>query len=336
MTKKNKIIIGVISACVAVILIASLIIGLVINNKRTKTPTSVMTCSVNPQVQFVLNAKNEVMQVVALNNDGKAITMRVEFVGLDAEDAAEKFVKISTELGYINPETEGTEVKIDLNGSKKNYNKLKDKITKKVNKYFDENGIIAGAITTITEDFKEAIKTLKPNALNLDDKSQKELMEHYLNITELIEGIEPNHLTSFYNVYNQAVQTKDEALAKIEKDIADYTALLETLKTQLAELTEESPLFKQISDKIAETNLIIKNANDLGFKAITDEFNATLSRHLGPEKQGYQSFLNNLETEINARIQQFASKLSEHKTYFESHKSEVEGKIAAYRATLNA
>ena len=82
-----------------------------------------MTCDVNPKVQFVLNGNNKVMKVVALNDDGYAVTHHVEFIGLKAEDAAEMFVKISTEAGYINPTTNGTKVNIDINGKNKNYNK---------------------------------------------------------------------------------------------------------------------------------------------------------------------------------------------------------------------
>ena len=150
MTKK-KLITIIVSSAIALVLIASLIIGLVINNKREKTAKTIMTCSVNPEIQFVLNDKNEVMKVVALNNDGQAVAMEVDFIGLDAEDAAEMFVTISTKAGFIDVNTTGTAVKFDLNGQKKNYDKLKEKINKQVNAFFDENGIIAGAITSITD-----------------------------------------------------------------------------------------------------------------------------------------------------------------------------------------
>ena len=85
-----------------------------------------MTCEAQPKVQFVLNGNDKVMKVVALNDDGYAVSHYVEYVGLKAEDAANMFVKISTEAGYISPETDGTKVSIDLNGKKKNYNKLKN------------------------------------------------------------------------------------------------------------------------------------------------------------------------------------------------------------------
>jgi len=307
---------------------------LVINNKREKTPTTVMTCSVNPQVQFVLNDKNEVMKVVALNNDGQAITLKVDFIGLDAEDAAEMFVKISTEAGYINPETEGTAVNFDLSGDKKSYDKLKEKITKQVNNYFDENGIIAGAVTTITEDFKEAIKTLKPNALNLDNKSQEELMEHYLSITALIEGIEPANLEGFYNSYNheyneyQNVKAAKEALInKHQQEIADY-------KEQIAKLPE-GPERTAIEQTLKTVEKYIPILQGEIAEAKT-QFTNFLGQIIQGAKANYETFKANLETEINEKIKAASTKLAERKTYYENNKSEVEDKIAAFRATLNA
>ena len=103
MTKKAKLITIITSAVVAVALIVTAICLIVANANRKKeyelrekTATSIMTCETNPSVQFVLNGNDKVMRVVALNNDGKALELNGEFIGLTAEDAAELFVKITT------------------------------------------------------------------------------------------------------------------------------------------------------------------------------------------------------------------------------------------------
>ena len=83
----------------------------------TKTATTIMTCSVNPSVQFKINANNKVMDVVATNDDGQKLIVKGEFIGLSAEDAAQLFVELSTEAGYINVSTQGTEVSINLTGT---------------------------------------------------------------------------------------------------------------------------------------------------------------------------------------------------------------------------
>lgn len=334
MTRKQKLLTIIISSVVAAILIATLIITLVINNNREKTATTIMTCSVNPHVQFVLNAKNEVMQVVALNNEGQAVTMHVDFIGLDAEDAAEMFVKISTEAGYIDANTTGTKVTFDLNGSKKNYDKLEEKIVSQVNGYFDENGIIAGAITSVTEDLKESIKTLKPSAIGIDEQNKDELMAHYLEIANMVEGMEAGRLSVFFqefdNLYNRCHDEEveiNEKIAQYEKNVADYKAQLETIKDETLKST------------ISEALRIAENAIKFAKQDITDlgiEFENSKTYLIETMKTQGQAVIENLKSEIQTKITDYSKTLSDHKTYFENNREEVNSKIAAFRATLQA
>ena len=176
MSKKAKLITIITSAVVAVALIVLAICLVVANNNREKTQTSIMTCSTNPSIQFVLNGNDKVMSVVALNNDGKALELNASFVGLKAEDAAELFVKLSTESGKIQVNTTGTTVTISFSGLKEDYSKLKDKAVSKVNSYFDEKGIIAGAIGNV-ESLKESLLKLKSTASDVETKTEQELMK---------------------------------------------------------------------------------------------------------------------------------------------------------------
>jgi hypothetical protein len=290
-------------------LLATLIIVLVVNNNRAKTPTTIMTCSVNPHVQFVLNAKNEVMQVVALNKEGQAVTLQVDFVGLDAEDAAEMFVKVSTEAGYIDANTTGTKVTFDLNGSKKNYDKLEEKIVSQVNAYFDENGIIAGAITSVTEDLKEAIKTLKPNAIDIDEKNIDELMDHYLQIAEMINGIEANRLDNFYKSYNDIY----------DKFCEDKQA--------------EEDKFALVGDLINE---IIQREYNTNISSIINKYNEDKNHLLETYKKQGKTALEELKKEIQSKVTAYANILNEHKVYFENNRETINAKIAEFRATLQA
>jgi len=333
MSKKKKLIISLVSIAVAVLLIATLIIALVINNNREKTAKSVMTCSVNPQVQFVLNDKNEVMKVVALNNDGQALTLKVDFVGLEAADAAEMFVKISTDAGYIDPDTTGTAVNFDISGSKKNYDKIKEDIVAKVNAYFDSQGIIAGAIANIQEDFKDAIKTLKPNALNLDDQNQEELMNHYLEITDMIEGIIPNNLEGFYTSYNSLYETLETERERLNTLITEYENKIADLKTQIEGLDEN--LREPIQAQIEQAEKTIKNIRQ-GIADAESRYHKSLETITNAAKEGFETFKQNLKTEIESKITAAASKLESHKTYYEANKAAVDAKIAEYRNSLNA
>lgn len=333
MTKK-KLITIIVSSAIALVLIASLIIGLVINNKREKTAKTIMTCSVNPEIQFVLNDKNEVMKVVALNNDGQAVAMEVDFIGLDAEDAAEMFVKISTKAGFIDVNTTGTAVKFDLNGQKKNYDKLKEKINKQVNAFFDENGIIAGAITSITDDFKEAVKTLKPNAINIDEKSKEDLMQHYLDITEMINGMEPNKLSKFYEDYNEMYDNFYSQQEALENKITEQETKIAEYKSQLSNLPD-GPAKEAIEESLRIAENAIKYIKQ-DILTIQNDYANSRDYLLETTKRLSESSFETIKSEMQKKLNTFAGKLDEHKAYYENNKSAVDSAIAEFRATLNA
>ena len=60
---------------------------------------TVMNVSLNPEVEFVLDADNKVVSVNALNEEGNLIVSAEVFTGKSAEEAAQLFVKVSKETG---------------------------------------------------------------------------------------------------------------------------------------------------------------------------------------------------------------------------------------------
>ena len=238
MTKKAKLITIITSAVVAVALIVTAICLIVANANRKKeyelrekTATSIMTCETNPSVQFVLNGNDKVMRVVALNNDGKALELNGEFIGLTAEDAAELFVKITTKAGKISLDitASGTTVTITFSGSKQDYSEMSKSVVNKVNKFFDENGIIAGAKSQI-EELKESVKRLKPTASDVDTKTLDELFTQYDNIANLVSKVIPDNMASFYAKYDEL---NAEYLKKEARESNIYGGYCRTLKDLL-------------------------------------------------------------------------------------------------------
>jgi glutathionylspermidine synthase len=245
------------------------------------------------------------------------------------------FVKISTEAGFINPETTGTAVNFYLSGDKKNYNKLEEKIKEQVNEYFDEKGIVAGAVTKVVEDFKEAIKTLKPNAINLDGKTQEELMEHYLEITKMVDEIAPERFETFFSQYNESYEKLKAEQDDILNQIAEQEQLISNYKTQL----ENSELPKSLKDAAQAGIEAAERAIGFMKEGINEaiaQFGREYNSIVESAKNVSISILENLKTEINEKIDATRSLLENRRIYFEANRAEVENKIAEFRATLNA
>ena len=325
MTKQKKLILIIVSCILAVALITTAVLLIIANSNREKTETSIMSCSVNPSVQFVLNGNDKVMRVIALNNDGEEISMNGEFVGLKADKAAELFIKLSTEAGHIDIDSEeGTRVDITLTGLKDDYTKLKNQVVASVNKYFDDNGIIAGAVAKIDEDIKNTITKLKSTAQNMDNKSDAELMEHYMAIVELIDDSERKikaiELNTFFTGYDRAVETYQNAM----NDIADA---IEEIQAQLAGVTD-STVITELNRRIS--TLQGQESNKARSAYITALSN--LYKNIKITDDYIQSVNNRFETNVNA----FADDLAAHRAAFNTNKAATQAKIDAYRATLNA
>ena len=326
MTKQKKLITIIVSCILAVALITTAVLLIIANSNREKTHTTIMSCSVNPSVQFVLNGNDKVMRIVALNKDGENIAINGDFVGLKADKAIELFIKLSTEVGYIDVDTTGTKVDITLTGLKDDYSKLKDQVVTSVNKYFDENGIIAGAVAKVDEDIKNTIKELKSSARNMENKDDESLIQHYMDIVNMFDNdsfkIKANELNTFFSGYDGAVDTYKNAMTQIESAIAE-------LQTQLDAITDkDSTLAQSLQQRIAT---LTGNETNGALSA----FQRTIG-NLANNLKVTETYIQNIKTTFQANVSELADTIAEHKANFNSNKADTLAKIESYRASLDA
>lgn len=348
MTKKAKLITIITSAVLAVALITLAICLIVANKNREETQTSIVTCSINPQVQFVLNGNDKVMTAVALNDEAKGIVLSASFEGMKYSDALNLFVSKSVDAGYLDINTTGTTISISFSGLKKDYTKLKDNAVKEINKYFDDNGIIAGVVADI-ENLKEAVKTLKPTASNVDNETETELMKHYLDILDTIKDIKPSELSSFFSaydtIYNEYLDELEKCKASIEQikqDIKDIEEEIEVLQAEVNALPEGSLERIAKQAELDAKNLIKENRNTnltTSQKALDStiliDFNKQLSKVLDHFKSNKQNIENALKNEFEQKVNDTKASIDEHKADFEANKAETLAKIEEYRKSLN-
>ena len=346
MTKKAKLITIITSAVLAVALITLAICLIVANNNREKTETSIVTCSVNPQVQFVLNGNDKVMTAVALNDEAKGIVLSTSFEGMKYSEALNLFVSKSVDGGYLDINTTGTTISISFSGLKKDYTKLKDTAVKEINKYFDDNGIIAGVVADI-EELKESVKTLKPTANNVDNESDKELMAHYMKIWNLVKDIKPSNYASFFEAYDkkdnehlEAIEKSQETIAQRQQEIAVLNNEIATLQAEVNALDENSEeriakqaeLDKKISDRLE------KYSNIDSLQSLIDtsptSFSTELSKIVDAYTNNKQYEATDLKNLFEQNVKDTKASITEHKANFEANKEDTLAKIEEYRKSL--
>ena len=100
-----------------------------------KAEQQVMSLSVNPSIEFVLDEDDKVVSVTANNEDGVYILQQFsDFTGMTAEDAALKFLELCETYGFVvegSTDGETFTIAVSGDGAKAVYNDVKNKIKEK-------------------------------------------------------------------------------------------------------------------------------------------------------------------------------------------------------------
>lgn len=227
---------------VVALLIAAIVLCIVfMGNKEAK---AIMTMETNPGVQLVLDKNNKVVSQVATNADGEKLLTIVDFTGMSAEAAAELFAKASTEWGKINTvdtssgaSADGsTKVVITISAEKsEEYAKLASSVKSTVNKYFSENGIFAGAVTSVSEDVATAVNKMGVSAKEYANKTTQEILDYAKEASSDLEKIaisaRDSMKTDFETLYATVIAGTDKLFEAADKSFkAAETALNDAKK----------------------------------------------------------------------------------------------------------
>ena len=233
-----------------------------------------ISVDINPSVQFVTNNNNEVVNVIASNEDGEIILKdEVEnLLGLSVEEAVEKIVELAIQYGYLDPEAlQNDPNAVTITTMLKNKwaeNRMRERVANRVENYFKNNGIYGVVLTNI--DMEEIIveaeelgvsvghlKLIKSVLAVYSEKTQEELLE--LSTQELI-----NLLKETRQLDNR-IEYLEERIIKIQETLSELTdsltneALTEdeiaVINEQIADLQDElTDLQETLSDY--ETHLL--------------------------------------------------------------------------------
>lgn len=194
-------------------------------------PATVMNVSLNPEVEFVLDGNGKVITVNALNEEGNLIISAEEFEkieGKTAEEAAQLFVQVCTDTGYLvsgSVMVEENEIKISISGDETAAEKLFNDVKAKVDTYLSEENITA-TLQKAAEISQEELQELVAECAPYLEEAEIKAMEYKELLAQLAESRKE---TAEY--YSQELKTayyeaKAHALDK---------AKFEVLKTKLSE-----------------------------------------------------------------------------------------------------
>ena len=351
--KFNSIIYVVVAIVVFGMAIFALTYMFTINSKK---PIGIVSLTANPSVTMTLNSHNRVVDVIYDNKDAETLLAGIDLSGKTIRDASRVFVQRCCESGFIDASqySIGQSVQVYVaHLNEKKISKLKKSVINQINGYFDENGIIAGAVATQMEDLKDLalqhsmtvnklimLQTLEKlnGTLNFEeyvDFNEEELMSIVKEMCGDVKGLSYDYVDEYNDIAKTNLDNLKNDLIVIMQpiyEIADIDFKI-SLKTTIKDLAKQV----ENTDLDEETKKQIKDL----LKELKKEINGKINYYKNEVLKVKQTFLDDSEQSLDdaksllkKKITSYENTFNEGRTYFEKNKAEINEKIKLYRENL--
>lgn len=257
---------------VAICLIIPCLFGLAACKPKEKVATKTMTTSINPEITFMLDSKNNVTSISYGNADAGRLFANVNFVGQDASTAIQIVIEKTAISGHI--DLSGDTVTFEFSGE--DIEKLKTDVEAKAKDVFKQMGV---AITVISAEVKHQtlISTAKVLAPEMDSTEIENMSDE--DLIKLIDKKQQDYKDLAYDQINDLQKNLDQAILntinairaemeKLEAEMEKYGNLVsETIKQQYnnckKQLEDEINKFlDERKEKIAEAKKLAEAHKD--------------------------------------------------------------------------
>lgn len=257
---------------VAICLIIPCLFGLAACKPKEKVATKTMTTSINPEITFMLDSKNNVTSISYGNADAGRLFANVNFVGQDASTAIQIVIEKTAISGHI--DLSGDTVTFEFSGE--DIEKLKTDVEAKAKEVFKQMGV--AIIVTIKEVSAEVkhqtlISTAKVLAPEMDSTEIENMSDE--DLIKLIDKKQQDYKDLAYDQINDLQKNLDQAIlntinairAEMEKLEAEMEKYGETIKQQYnnckKQLEDEINKFlDERKEKIAEAEKLAEAHKD--------------------------------------------------------------------------
>lgn len=265
-------------------------------NKNETKQSRVMTVSVNPSVEFILDENDKVVTVNASNDDGNFIIASVSFTGLNAKDAVNLFLQTANENGFI---IEDNAIQIEISGE--NAENLFNSIKNSAKAYLSNINIqVDVEFKQINKDelktiLKECMKELPLSDIN--NYNEQEIINLIKQSREETKNLFSEELKDFYYT-NRAEEIVSSKIQKIfslisSNPIADVN-ITSQIESYCQIFTEK---FNEFKEKYAEYYLNSKSDYQVKMQEYISAKQSLLEARLNAEQD---SVIAELEQQVES------------------------------------
>lgn len=323
----------ILSVLLCLVVLAGTLIACNDSETASAEEFSYVSMRINPEIELVVDAENKVVAVNAINEDGETVLAEVTLVGLTVEEAGEAFTAMATELGFLDVDALEAHVYILVDGeNEEKVNEIKDKLNKKINKFFDNKGIFGKVceeelekLNALATEWNVSVKEAKLISRILElypEMTVEEVLE--LDIKERISLIKDDH--------------KKNGLPAHIRD--EYKVAVDELKEEYSELFDLSKQLKELKEALKNSELTEEELANLQaeydakmeeFNALKDAFMTAINELKAEKKEMIDEVKEEIKEHARNRREEFANKIREHQERFELNKEFIENQIKNWR-----
>ena len=343
---------------VAVVVLVATVIAIVMmfNNQK---PAGTVQLSTNPSATLIINDKERVIGVKYDNQEAEILLSDTDLSGKTVEEASKIFVQLCCKAGYIDTsyDSVGSKVEIVISYSNENkIDKLKENLINTINTYFDENGIIAGAVCNKMDELKTQAETagIKLNKYimiqtilsmtdeytieELNEMTQQDLLDIIKAKANELKDIAYQYYTDYKDIAQDKLAQLQTQMQLVLQPIFDAIGNFEfefSLDVTIGDLKAQinsSELSQQLKDTV---NGILDSLEDT-INNIKTQIQQEIEQAKATIKEESETLINESKQALNGRIELYKNRIQDHKEYFEQNKKQVQQKIQEFRNSLVA
>lgn len=277
---------------VAICLIIPCLFGLAACKPKEKVATKTMTTSINPEITFMLDSKNNVTSISYGNADAGRLFANVNFVGQDASTAIQIVIEKTAISGHI--DLSGDTVTFEFSGE--DIEKLKTDVEAKAKEVFKQMGV---AITVISAEVKHQtlISTAKVLAPEMDSTEIENMSDE--DLIKLIDKKQQDYKDLAYDQINDLQKKLDQTI-------------LDTINAIRAEMEKLEAEMEKLGNLVSET---VKQQYNNCKKRLEDEIN----KFLNERKEKIAEAKKLAEAHKDALIALYKQEVEKTETIFKAH-----------------
>ena len=289
----------IVSALSAVTMLVTGGLALSACKDNAKEQEKVMNVSLNPEIEFVLDSKDKVVSVNALNEEGNVIISgSAEFVGKDADEAVKLFIEISKDTGYMvsgRLESGENEVKVAISGDTKKAQKLFNEIQTTVNKTLEDLDI-EGTIKKADALTKEYLQNLVSECAPYLDAAKVDYLKKRNELSQLPAESVTEEMKALLQTLDTAVENAETALNNA------YTTINETLDSVKQSV---NTAYTAVINKLNELHITISKTIDTTSESMTQaitDFTTKFETDYAQVKEDAKNRVDNMRNSLVAPL----------------------------------